>query len=94
MAQQVPERLRARRLDEADRAFDGADLDDVADADRDVLAAVDRDERLVGVDDAAADDLARARRRPTGSPTGSAAIGVTTRLRLTGSTIGPPAENE
>ena len=34
------------------------DLDDVADRDRHVLAAVDRDERLVGVDDPAADDLA------------------------------------
>ena len=36
-----------RRLDEADRALDGTDLDDVADRDRQVLAAVDRDERLV-----------------------------------------------
>ena len=46
------------------------DLDDVADRERHVLAAVDRDERLVGVDDRAADDLAGARRRPTGWPTG------------------------
>ena len=43
-----------------DRPLDGADLDDVADLDRDVLAAVDRDERLVRVDDPAADDLLRA----------------------------------
>ena len=35
-----------------------ADLDDVADRERDVLAAVDRDERLVRVDDPAAHDLA------------------------------------
>ena len=60
VAEQVPERLRALRLDEADRALQGADLDDVADRDRQVLAAVDRDERLVGVDDPAADDLLRA----------------------------------
>ena len=36
------------------------DLDDVADPDRDVLAPVDRDQRLVGVHDAAAHDLSRA----------------------------------
>ena len=49
-----------RGLDEPDRPLDGPDLDDVADRERHVLATVDRDERLVGVDDRAADDLARA----------------------------------
>ena len=58
VAEQVPERLRALRLDEPDRPLQGADLDDVADRDRQVLATVDRDERLVRVDDPAADDLA------------------------------------
>ena len=57
VAEQVPERLGALRLDEADRPFQGVDLDDVADRDRQVLATVDRDERLVRVDDPAADDL-------------------------------------
>ena len=38
----------------------GPDLDDVADRDRDVLAAVDRDERLVRVDDRQRTDLERA----------------------------------
>ena len=41
----------AARLDEADRPLERPDLDDVADRDREVLAAVDRDERLVRVDD-------------------------------------------
>ena len=36
------------------------DLDDVADLEREVLAAIDRDERLERVDDRAADDLVRA----------------------------------
>ena len=70
VAEQVPERLRAARLDEADRPLERTDLDDVADRDRQVLAPVDRDERLVRVDDPAADDLLRARRRPSGWPTG------------------------
>ena len=61
--------------------------------DRDVLAAVDRDERLVGVDDAAAHDL-RGLTTTERIADRYAAIGVTTRFRLTGSRIGPPAENE
>ena len=40
--------------------LEGADLDDVADRDRDVVAAIDRDERLVRVDHLAVDGLVRA----------------------------------
>ena len=49
-----------RGCEEADRSFQGAHLDHVPDGDRQVLAAVDGDQRLVRVDDAAADDLFRA----------------------------------
>ena len=51
MPEQVPERDRPVGLDEPDRAGPGRHLDDIADGDRQVLAAVDADERLVGVDD-------------------------------------------
>src|SRR4029079_6764029 len=57
--EQVPERLVAGRLDEADREFERPDLDHVARDDRQILAAVDADERLVGVDDAADAGLPR-----------------------------------
>ena len=60
MADEVPERQRAARLDEADRALDRPDLHDVADVERHVLAAVDAEQRFGGVDDPAADDLLRA----------------------------------
>ena len=58
-------------LDEPHRPLDRADLDDVADLDPAVLAPVDRHERLVRVDDPGPDDLARRRRRSSGSWTGS-----------------------
>ena len=59
------------RLDEPDRPGERPDLDDVADRDREVLAAVDRDDRLGRVDDPARGRSGPARRRPSGSPRGS-----------------------
>jgi hypothetical protein len=82
VAQQVPERLGAARLHEPDRALDGSDLHDVTHGDLQVLATIDRDQCLVRI--ATTERIADR----------YAAIGVTIRLRLTGSTIGPPAENE
>ena len=60
MAEEVPERQRPDRLDEPDRTLDRPHLDHVADPDREVLAAVDRDERLEGIEDSAANDGRRA----------------------------------
>ena len=63
--------MRAVRLHEPDRPLQRPDLDDVADLDPVVLAAVDRDERLVRVESPGPARPGAARRRSSGSRTGS-----------------------
>ena len=69
--QQVPERHAAGRLDEPDRPLERPHLDHVADLDPVVLAAVDRDQRLVRRRGSCSARPGAATRRSSGSPTGS-----------------------